>query len=328
MQVAIGNDMKMNRIMAMISIMMLLMISCGEKEKIVEVPVARNCPPATPRGVYAINLNGTVQICWVPNYETDLAGYNIYRSSNGNEFDFLESVGSADYCYEDLDTSNGVQYYYAVAAYDDGGLESELIVEEVVSGTPRPEGLDLTLYDAADLPNQSGFDFYPGLSNVVQLYTLESTDLFFGIVGSVPMLIARRIGVEIQDYGWASNFDAINSAPAAGWSASRTAEAIPEHMYFLKLLENDGYHFAKIYVTAVPGGSVTLRWAFQTDPGNPDLAPPAPGRGTGTLSSARRSDALPGLNTEAKLTDRFSDPPIVERVTWTRDSGSGHQTTE
>jgi hypothetical protein len=325
--------MKMNRIMAMISIMMLIMISCGEKEKIVEVPVPGACVPSTPRGVYAINLEGTVQLCWVANYETDLAGYNVYRSTNGDQFDFLGNViadnpSATEYCYEDLDTGNGIQYYYAVSAYDDGGHESEIIIEEVVSGTPRPEGMQLSLYDAADLPNQSGFDFYPGFSNVSQLYTLETTDLFFGVVGGVSMLIARRVGVEIQDYGYAGSIDAVNYAPAAGWSASRTAEAIAKHMYILRLLEDDGYHYAKVYVTAVGGGSVTLDWAFQTDPGNPDLAPPAPGRGTGALLSARRSDALPELNTEAKLTNRFSDPPIVERVTWTRDSGSGHQTTE
>jgi hypothetical protein len=332
MRVAIGVDMKMNRIMAMISIMMLIMISCGEKEKIVEVAVPVNCVPSTPRGVYAINFNGTVQICWVANYETDLAGYSVYRSSNGEQFDFLGNViadnpSATEYCYEDLETDNGIQYYYAVSAYDNGGLESEIIIEEVVSGTPRPEGLQLSLYDAADLPYQSGFDFYPGLSNTVQLYTLETTDLFFGVVGGVSMLIARRIGVEIQDYGYASNIDAVNYAPSAGWSASRTAEAIAKHMYILRLLEDDGYHYAKVYVTAV-AGSVTLDWAFQTDPGNPDLAPPPPGRGAGALSSSYPKDANPGLNTEAKLTNRFSDPPIVERVTWTRDSRSGHQTTE
>jgi hypothetical protein len=333
MQVAIGVDMKMNRILMTMAMLMLILISCEDDEPCAPVPV--NCAPDVPHGVYSVNYDGTVKICWVANYEADMDGYNVYRSETvDGKYSpigtvYVTTANPAEYCYEDMDTGNGIHYFYAVSAFDKGKAESDLIVEEVVSGTPRPEGLDLSLQNAAALPNQSGFDFYPDLSNTAQLYTLESTDVFFEIVGGVPMFIVpvSHAGIEIQDYGYVSSFDAINVAPTAGWSASRTAEAIAGHMYILKLLEDDGYHYAKIYVTAVSvaGGSVTLDWAFQTDPGNPDLAPPAPGRGTGTLSSAQRSD-LPGLNMEAKLTDRFSDPPIVERVTWTRDSG--HQTTE
>jgi hypothetical protein len=331
MPVAIGDDMKMNRIMAMISIMMLIMISCGEKEKIVNVPV--NCAPSSPRGVYSVNYEGTVQICWVANYESDMDGYNVYRSEtlDGSYSPigtvYVNTSNPAEYCFEDLDTANGIHYYYAVSAFDQGGAESDLIVEEVVSGTPRPEG-QLTLYDAVSLPSQSGYDFYPGLSNTAQQFDLSTTDIYFGVIGGIPAIVARRVGVEIQDYGYAGSFDAVGYAPDDGWAPSRSAEAIVKHMYILQLLEGTDIHYAKLYVTAITGDHVTFYWAFQTDPGNPDLAPPAPGRGTGALSSAHRSDELPGLTTEAKLTDRFSDPPIVERVTWTRDSGSGHQTTE
>ncbi len=328
MRVAIGVVMKMNRIMAMISIMMLLLISCGEKEKIVSVPV--NCAPDVPRGVYSVNYDGTVLICWVANYESDMAGYNVYRSETlDGQYSPIGTVdvteaNPVEYCYEDMDTGNGIHYYYAVSAFDQGGAESDIVVEEVVSGTPRPEG-QLTLYARAALPGLSGFDFYPSLTSVAQQYDAATTDIYFDVSGGIPLLVARRIGVEIQDYGFASDRDAVGVAPEEGWAPSRSAEAIPNHMYFLQVLEGTDIHYAKIYVTVVTGDHAIFYWAFQTDPFNPDLAPPAPGRGTGALSSAQRSD-LPGLITEAKLTDRFSDPPIVERVTWTRDSG--HQTTE
>jgi hypothetical protein len=319
----------MNRLLSTIAIMVLMVISCGQKEKVVDVPVPVNCAPTSPRGVYAINLDGKVQICWVANYENDVAGYNVYRGTNvDGSFTLIGSVltetpSPAQYCFEDLDTGNGVQYYYAVSAYDRGGLESDLIIEEVVSGTPRPEGV-ITLYDAAGLPNQSGYDFYPitSVPNVPQLYTDPTTDIFFGVNAGTPTIVARRTGVEIQDYGYADNFDVISRAPDAGWSPSRTVEAIVKHMYILRLVETDGFHYAKVYVTAVTGNFVTFDWAFQTDPGNPDLAPPAPGRGAGAAA------VQPGLKTEATLTNRFSDPPIVERVTWTRDSEFGHQTTD
>jgi len=308
--------MKMNRIMETISIMMLLLISCGEKEKIVNVPV--NCPPDVPHGVYSMNYDGTVMICWVANYESDMDGYNVYRSvSLDDPFSpigtvYVTDANPAEYCYEDLDTGNGIRYYYAVSAFDKGGAESDIIVEEVVTGTPRPEG-QLTLYDRDVLPRQSGFDFYPSLTSVAQRYDSVTTDIYFDVSGAVPLIVARRIGVEIQDYGYATDRDAVGVAPDDGWAPSRSVEAIANHMYFLQVLEGTDIHYAKLYVTAVTGDHATFYWAFQTDPFNPDLAPPAPGRGTGALSSAPRSDALPGLNTEAKLTDRFSDPPIVER---------------
>jgi len=320
----------MNRLTAIISILMLLMISCGEKEQVVEV----RCIPSPPRGVYSVNLDGTVQICWYPNYYEDgIASYTVYRGeSPSGDFFPIGTVLAADsepdqYCYEDLDTGNGTQYYYGVSAVDKSGRMSDLIIEEIVSGTPRPEGL-LTLYNAAALPNQSGYDFYPDLSNIAQPYDAPTTDIYFTVDVMTPTLVTSRTGVEIQDYGFASDFDAIGFAPDDGWAPSRSAEAIARHMYIFRLIETDGFHYAKLYVTAVTGDFATFYWAYQTDPGNPDLAPPAPGRGTGKLVSAYRSTASPGLNTEATLTNRCNDPPIVERVTWTRDSEIGRQTIE
>lgn len=329
MRVAISDDMKMNRIMAMISIMMLIMISCGEKEKIVSVPV--NCAPDTPHGVYSVNYDETVLICWVANYESDMDGYNVYRSETLDGMYspigtvYVTDANPVEYCFEDMDTGNGFHYFYGVSAFDQGGAESEIIVEEVVSGTPRPEG-EIDLYDRYSAPEASGFDFYPDLADVARLWSDPETDIYFENDAGIQRFVSNRTEVQIQDYGYASNFDAIGYAPASGWSPSGSVEAVARHMYILKLLEGSDTHYAKIYVESITPASVTFKWAFQTDPGNPDLAPPAPGRGTGALSSAQRSDALPGLITEAKLTDRFSDPPIVERVTWTRDSG--RQTTE
>jgi hypothetical protein len=325
----------MNRLFAIISIMVLMMISCGDKEKIVEVPVPGTCAPSPPHGVYSINLPGKVEICWYPNYyENNIASYTIYRgtSLSGDFFPIGEVVSESpdpeQYCFEDLDTGNGVQYYYAVSAVDGRGVPSDLIIEEVVSGTPRPEG-ELTLYDAGTLPAVSGFDFFPALTSTAQPYDAPTTDIYFGLNGGTPTIFAGRAGVEIQDYGYAVNFDAVGVSPDDGWAPSRSVEAIGKHMYFLVLVETNGTHYAKLYVTAATGSFTTFDWAFQTDPGNPDLSPPAPHSGAGKVSSAYPDDArLSGLIAEAKLTDRFSDPPIVERVTRTRNSEFVHQTTE
>jgi hypothetical protein len=321
----------MNKIITIISAIVLLLISCGEKERIVEVPVPTNCPPSAPRGVYAVNLDGYVSICWYPNAEDDIVGYDVYRGQSlYGDYTLIGTVLKSatdpyEYCFDDTQTGNGIQYFYAVVAYDNGGLESDLSYEEV-SGTPRPEGA-LFLYDRCAQPNLSGYDL-SGLTNSPQGYSEPSTDIYYDVCGSSPYIVTLRSGVEIQDYGYVGDsFDGINYAPAEGWSPSGASEAIAKHCYILRLLESDGVHYGKLYVSEVTTQFVRVWWAFQTDPGNRDLAPPAPGRGAGPKTSSYRQNVMPGLNTEKRSTRVSATPPIVERVTWTRDSRAEQQTT-
>lgn len=320
----------MNKITTTMTILILLLISCGEKERVVEIPVPANCPPSAPRNVYAVNLDGTVLICWRANQESDIEGYDVYRGTSFyGEYAYIGTVfhgGSAEYCFEDLDTANGVRHYYAVTAFDEGGLESELSYEEV-TGTPRPEGR-ITLSDYESLPTVSGYDL-SSLSGVAQAYNLPTTDIFFSGATGIALIAAYRAGVEMQDYGYIADFDAVNYAPVDGWSPSRSVEAIAGHCYIIRLLETDGYHYAKLYVTAVAGSYVTFWWAYQTDPGNRDLTPAAPGDGSGndTSTSPRISAPGPKKRTTTTLAERSTIPPIVERVAWTRDDESGQRTT-
>lgn len=320
----------MNKVLTILSAIVLLLISCGQKEKVVEVPVESNCPPAAPTGVLATNLDGHVQICWFPNHENDIAGYDVYRGQSlYGDYTFIGTVPKTtpdptEYCFDDTETSNGMQNFYAVLAYDTHALESDLSYEEV-SGTPRPEG-SVTLYDFHVMAGQSGYDL-SSLSDTPQLYSLATTDVYYEYAGGTSLIVANRVGVDIQDYGYVGNFDGINFSPVDGWSPTRTAEAIAGHIYILRLVETDGVHYAKLYATEVTTGFVTAYWAFQTDPGNRDLAPPAPGRGAGPRTSLYQDEEKPGLNLASRSTLVSATPPIVERVTWTRESRFEQQTT-
>jgi len=269
--------MDLRKSITLFSISILLMISCGEKERIVEVPVPVDCAPSAPRGVFSVNMYDRVRIIWYPNPESDVAGYDVYRGESlyGDYF-YIGSVDDVepdppDYYFDDLDVEPGRQYFYAVVAYDRAGNESDLSYEEV-SGTPRPEGV-ITLYDMDDLPDQSGYDL-SSLSGVPQRYNLEDTDIYFdhGSDG-VARILVYRAGVVIKDYGFTGDFDAVNLAPEEGWSPSGEVEAVAGHCYILRTLEADGYHYAKLYVTEVTSQFVTFAWAFQIDPGNRDLVP-------------------------------------------------------
>lgn len=299
------NEHKMNTVILVVSVLVLMLLSCGEEEKIVEVPVETDCPPSAPRGVYAYNMDGYVSLCWYPNPEDDIAGYDVYYGeAEYGDYYYIGTIWAMipdpyEYCFNDT-TSNGSQYFYAVAAFDEAGNESDLSYE-IVSGTPRPEGI-LTLYEYTYLPDESGYDFYP-LGNTPQRFDLATTDIYFAADNNVHTLAAYRAGVDIQDYGYVGDFYVINYAPDQGWSPTRSAEAIFGHCYILRLDHTpSGYHYAKLYVTEVTDDFVTFRWAYQTDPGNPDLAP-APGESDDDRDIVR--SVVQGRGEKVKVKTRF-----------------------
>ncbi len=81
-------------------------------------------PPAAPTGLSA-GLNGAaVVLDWEDNTETDLAGYNVYRSTPGGDYLKLNGVLIADSSYVDSGMTTGRTYYYVVKAVDTSWNES------------------------------------------------------------------------------------------------------------------------------------------------------------------------------------------------------------
>ena len=216
----------------------LLLLSCSGEEKIVEVPVEVNYTPSPPTGVYSINLDGYIMICWSANYESDISYYKVYRA---DDYDgpFTE-VGTrnadCEYPYEccfEYEPPEDIEYYYAVRAFDYGGLGSDYSIEDVTA-TPRPEKLD-SLYEHNYFPDLSGIDIYNSnittqtgsVVGIRQLDSLATTDFFFAYeeneYGAMTYtIVCYRPGVDIQDYGYVGttvyDYDFLNYAPSTGWS--------------------------------------------------------------------------------------------------------------
>lgn len=79
-------------------------------------------PPSTPSGVKVSNGNKEVTLSWSAVPDTDLAGYNIYRSLT-RDFKNSTKVNTGDVTYPvftDSDLTNNTAYYYCVRAYDNG----------------------------------------------------------------------------------------------------------------------------------------------------------------------------------------------------------------
>lgn len=256
----------------LVPIFTLLMAGCDDE--IVEV----NHPPSAPDGVFSITGDGQVTICWNRNPETDIAGYDIYWNDQPTGvFERIGTVGSNQTCFVDTDVQNGVTYFYAVAAFDQAGQASELSFEDIFD-TPRPEGFDLVLFDyLGQDSNSSGYDFST-LSGITQSWSVSTTDVYFGSPNNIPALFGKGasigVGVDIQDYGYIDLED-VDWAPDAGWSPSKQAELIRGHSYVVQIEDKalGLYHYAKVEVVSVNSAFAILNWAYQIDPGNPELAP-------------------------------------------------------
>ena len=241
-------------------------------------PVAINTPPSAPDGVFSVTGDGQVTICWNPNPENDIAGYDVYWNDQPTGYyEYVATVGPSENCYVDTDVDNGTTYFYAVLAFDKEGLESDLSYETIFD-TPRPEGFDVILYDyLGQNTSLSGYDFWndqlPVPQGVRQAFDASTTDVYFGAPSGVFTIFAARAEVDIQDYGYIDLID-VDWAPDKGWSLAKQVEAIVGHCYVIRI--DDGqtsFNVAKIYVKSVTPDAVTVDWAYQIDPGNLELSP-------------------------------------------------------
>ena len=92
---------------------------------VVKAGAAPDRPPAAPTGLAATAGNQTISLNWNDNGETDLDGYNVYRSmTSGSGYGKLNVALVSDSNYTDNTVTNGIPYYYVVTAVDVNGHES------------------------------------------------------------------------------------------------------------------------------------------------------------------------------------------------------------
>ncbi|HYM79791.1 MAG TPA: hypothetical protein VEY91_00095, partial [Candidatus Limnocylindria bacterium] len=222
-------------------------------------------PPAAPRGFRTVTGDGRVYLSWLDNTEHDVAGYRLYVGSCddlGCPYTFAAATTENTHTLSSL--ANGVTRYFAVAAVDREGNESDLSYDTVFD-TPRPEDFDQPLTNYLSTVAGSGYDFS---AYRTRDYDDPATDIFFGSNGSIHQMFVPDFNTDIQDAGYAANLDAVDFAPSGGWSPSGTVELIVGHCYVVWTRDD---HFAKFRVTALTSSAVRFDWAYQTDAGNPEL---------------------------------------------------------
>ena len=220
--------------------------------------------PAPPSGIQVLNGDNRVDISWDRNRESDVAGYNVYFNySYDGKYELIGSTSGTRYA--DIDAVNGNKYYYAVAAYDYNGNESELSYD-VIYSTPRPEGFNQSIFDYRRFPNNSGYTF---TDYSVVPYNSTDADFFFEIYQGTAYFLVYD-DTDIQDMGSTSDIYDITYAPENGWNPNKEEIAQIGHTYVIWTWDN---HFAKIRVKSITADRVVFDWAFQLVQGEPQLKP-------------------------------------------------------
>ena len=100
----------------------------GDDSKPVEVFTKDVYPPAQPVGLQAvfssIGQKPFVDLTWAPNSDADLAGYNVFRRTEGGTWMKLNQQPVQVPSFRDEDIKPGKKYVYSVSAFDLRGNES------------------------------------------------------------------------------------------------------------------------------------------------------------------------------------------------------------
>ena len=229
-----------------------------------------NTPPASPRNVNSITGDNRVDVYWDHNTESDLLGYNVWRSDSydGRYIQLGYTFSEVNY-FVDYSARNGVTYFYGVTAYDNNNNESDLSPEEVFD-TPRPEGFGEVVFDFFRYPETAGYDF--SRYDVVEYNSLEADFFFENFEGTLWINVWSD--TDIQDMGSTIDIYDITWAPSDGWvqlnpdENVKYVEAIEGNTYVIWTNNN---HYAKIRVKQLTAERMVFDWAYQLVDGNREL---------------------------------------------------------
>lgn len=252
----------------------------------VEVYVPIPTAPPDPANLEIVALDGANYLRWSDNARDadDFSFYRIYLEEVDGSTFLLGETDSEGFL--DLLAQNGVTYTYFASSVDDMGHESQ--GGAGASGTPRPDYHGEWIYAYEDLPSQSGFRFsddeatYPILDG-----DAPGRDFRLEVDGDGWWLVPGP-GVEVFDGFWettalkcgvASDSDciAVDRAPLTGYTTLDMA-LFPQATYVLRVPGDGGFHYGAIRVDLEgfdqDGLAIMIfDWAFQLQPGNPNLSP-------------------------------------------------------
>lgn len=257
---------------------------------VVVIAVPDPVAPPVPDAPYVIALDNANYFVWggASRAAADFSHYRVYLDDGASSF-FLGETDSEGFL--DLLAANGETYGYFVTAVDFDGHESG--GSRAAEGTPRPDFTGEYVYDWFVQPASSGFRFqedesvYPILAgdDPSRHFRLE-TDVngWWLVPGPEASIYPVGFPTTALKCGVAADADCVDvvTAPPSGYVGDDVPLAAQES-YVLRVVGDDGQlHYGVIRVTLLGFDQadtplMIFDWAYQLQPGNPNLAPPRGG---------------------------------------------------
>src|SRR6184192_4975871 len=197
---------------------------------------------------------------------------------------------------------NGVTRCFGVSALDTLGYESLWALPTPGwTDTPRPDARNVLVWGLGGTHDaQSGFRFWDDLNGngygdagelgLVQSGTRSDIDFVIHVnaADSSLWIVPVFTGTSAQLYSVnpIADLTAIDLAPSSGYSRDSLL-ARPGFGYVFALVDGSVLRYGALRMTHVSRQYVIFDWSVQTDPGNPDLAPPKGPATSGHAVAAR-----------------------------------------
>jgi hypothetical protein len=255
--------------------------------------VGPGVPPPVPANLGSTTLDGAVALVWSDNaYTSDpnnFQNYRIYSTSYnfdidecGTTFQLEGTTVAPEFVVGAL--SNGVPRCFAVSSVSVDGFESDR--SSFRADTPRPDTRNVVLNVFQVTSNGSGFRFWDDLNGDG---TVQNAEL--GIVRSgassdaIDFAVDRdgagdlfltpiRAGTGVEFYDENNRVEDLTAIDFAARQVYRTSPipARPGFGYVFEMDGGDGFkRYGALRVSHVGQEFLIADWAFQTDPGNPEL---------------------------------------------------------
>ncbi len=237
------------------------------------------------------SLDGAVLVTWADNaFLNDPDGFQTYRVYS-TSFSIDDGLCDAQWGLEGTTVApeflvsgltNGVPLCLGVSAESIEGWES--LWPDPVADTPRPDARNVLVFPFQDDPDRSGFRFFEDLNGdgfvaAAELGLIrrgDRSDIDFRIdrVGGIMFLEPVRTGTSIGLYSSnpIGDLTSIDIAPLSVYSTVGLS-AEPGFGYVFEMEGGDQFaRFGALRVTHVGTQYIIFDWAYQTDPGNPELS--------------------------------------------------------
>ncbi|MGH7508281.1 MAG: hypothetical protein ACREMZ_02275 [Gemmatimonadales bacterium] len=248
-------------------------------------------PPDVPATLSSTSLDGAIALFWTDNSFTSdpdaFSNYRVYSTSYDLDADLCGSTWGVEGTTVAPEfivgvLVNGVPRCFAVSAVSVDGAESARSVAR--SDTPRPDSRNVLIYARQVQNSGSGFRFWDDLDGdgtaqddelgLIRQGSASTIDFSVeqDVTGSLFLAPVRAgTGVELYSDVPVDDLTSIDFA-ASGTYRTSPIEASPGFGYVFEMDGGDGFlRYGAVRVTHVGQTFLIMDWAFQTDPGNPEL---------------------------------------------------------